>query len=163
MLETRHAKLANPMTNLKDYGLSLFIISGISGEALPAIPDLGTGVTRSYLIKTRQTLALSNMPLISSCFLPDTLALHGSAMTGSHTSGSTPGDDPMAFDDVKAEIGLLLTRMQNEPEDAHELYLQLMERLNELKAYGLPIPDDLQALEAALAADFDEERGPAPG
>ncbi len=69
----------------------------------------------------------------------------------------------MAFDDVKAEIGLLLTRMQNEPEDAHELYLQLMERLNELKAYGLPIPDDLRALEAALAADFDEERGPAPG
>jgi hypothetical protein len=64
----------------------------------------------------------------------------------------------MAFDDVKAEIGLLLTRMQNEPEDAHELYLQLMERLNELKAYGLPIPDDLKALEDALAADFAEQR-----
>lgn len=64
----------------------------------------------------------------------------------------------MAFEDVKAEIGLLLTRMQNEPEDAHELYLQLMERLNELKAYGLPIPDDLKALEDALAADFAERR-----
>jgi hypothetical protein len=68
------------------------------------------------------------------------------------------GDHPMAFDDVKAEIGLLLTRMQNEPQDAHELYLQLMERLNELKAYGLPIPDDLKALEAALSEDFAEER-----
>jgi hypothetical protein len=63
----------------------------------------------------------------------------------------------MAFDDVKAEIGLLLTRMQNEPEDGHELYLLLTERLNELKAYGLPIPDDLKALEAALAADFAKE------
>lgn len=63
----------------------------------------------------------------------------------------------MAFDDIKAEIGLLLTRMQNEPEDGHELYLQLMEKLNELRAYGLPIPDDLRELEAALAAEFGEE------
>jgi hypothetical protein len=64
----------------------------------------------------------------------------------------------MAFEDVKAEIGLLLTRMQNEPEDAHELYLQLLEKLNELKAYGLPIPEDLQNLEAALAEEFSSGR-----
>src|SRR3990172_4883108 len=61
---------------------------------------------------------------------------------------------PMAFESVKAEIGLLLTRMQNEPEDAHEIYLQLMEKLNELKAFGMPIPDDLMKLEAALEAEF---------
>jgi hypothetical protein len=67
----------------------------------------------------------------------------------------------MAFEDVKAEIGLLLTKMQNEPEDRHELYLQLMERLNELKAYGMPVPQDLQDLEAALAAEFTEEAGDA--
>lgn len=60
----------------------------------------------------------------------------------------------MAFEDVKAEIGLLLARMQNEPQDAHELYLQLLEKLNELKAYGLPIPDDLKNLEAALSDEF---------
>jgi hypothetical protein len=60
----------------------------------------------------------------------------------------------MAFEDVKAEIGLLLARMQNEPEDGHELYLQLMEKLNELRAFGLPVPDDLQKLEAALSAEF---------
>ena len=39
----------------------------------------------------------------------------------------------MAFEDVKAELGLLMTRMQNEPQDRHELYLQLMEKLNELQ------------------------------
>lgn len=61
----------------------------------------------------------------------------------------------MAFDDVKAEIGLLLTRMQNEPEDPHELHLQILEKLNELKAYGLPLPDDLRDLEEALAAELD--------
>lgn len=60
----------------------------------------------------------------------------------------------MAFDEIKAELGLLLTRMQNEPEDSHELYLQLMERLNEMKAYGMPLPDDLLQLEAALEAEF---------
>lgn len=63
----------------------------------------------------------------------------------------------MAFEDVQAEIGVLLTRMQNEPEDRHELYLQLTERLNELKAFGLPIPEDLQELEAALEAEFSGE------
>ena len=60
----------------------------------------------------------------------------------------------MAFEEVKAEIGLLLTRMQNEPADRHELYLQLMEKINELKAYGMPIPDDLKQLETALEAEF---------
>ncbi|MEW5963990.1 MAG: hypothetical protein AB1749_10560 [Pseudomonadota bacterium] len=60
----------------------------------------------------------------------------------------------MAFEEIKAELGLLLTRMQNEPEDSHELYLQLMERLNEMKAYGMPLPADLLQLEAALEAEF---------
>jgi hypothetical protein len=64
---------------------------------------------------------------------------------------------PMAFDEVKAEIGILLTRMQNEPEDRHELYLRLLEKLNELKAFGLPIPEDLIELETALEAEFADE------
>jgi hypothetical protein len=64
----------------------------------------------------------------------------------------------MAFDAIKAEIGLLLTRMQNEPQDAHELYLVVMEKLNEMKAYGMPLPEDLVKLEAALEADFAAER-----
>jgi len=64
----------------------------------------------------------------------------------------------MAFEAVKAEIGILLTKMQNEPEDRHELYLQLMEKMNELKAYGMPIPEDLLQLEAALEAEFAEDK-----
>jgi hypothetical protein len=66
----------------------------------------------------------------------------------------------MAFEDVKAELGLLFTRMQNEPQDRHELYLQLMEKLNELKAFGMPLPQDLVEMERALEAEFAaEERG----
>jgi hypothetical protein len=64
----------------------------------------------------------------------------------------------MAFENVQAELGLLMTRMQNEPEDRHELYLQLVEKLNELKAFGMPLPQDLVDLEHALEAEFTAER-----
>jgi len=63
----------------------------------------------------------------------------------------------MAFDELKAELGLLMTRMQNEPEDRHELYLQLMEKLNELKAFGMPLPQDLVEMEKSLEAEFAAE------
>ena len=63
----------------------------------------------------------------------------------------------MAFEELKAEIGLLLTEMQNEPEDRHELYFQIMERLNKMKAFGMPLPEDLVRLEVALEAEFAAE------
>jgi hypothetical protein len=63
----------------------------------------------------------------------------------------------MAFEDIEAEISFLLARMQNQPADLHELHLQIMQKLNELKAFGMPLPDDLveleRQLEAKLAAD----------
>jgi hypothetical protein len=64
----------------------------------------------------------------------------------------------MAFEDIKAELGLLFTRMQNEPQDRHELYLQLMEKLNELRAFGMPLPADLVAMEKALEAEFAADK-----
>jgi hypothetical protein len=72
--------------------------------------------------------------------------------------------EPMAFEDIQAEIGLLLTRMQNEPADKHELYLVIREKLNELKAYGMPLPSDLVELEHRLEAEFaaDLNEPPAP-
>ncbi|HRY06793.1 MAG TPA: hypothetical protein P5114_06700 [Hyphomicrobiaceae bacterium] len=60
----------------------------------------------------------------------------------------------MDIDDVTAELGILMTRMQNEPEDRHEIYLTVMEKLNEMKAFGMPLPEDLVKLEAALEAEF---------
>jgi hypothetical protein len=63
----------------------------------------------------------------------------------------------MAFEALKAEISLLLTEMQNQPQDAHEIYLQLMEKLNEMRALGLPLADDLVKLEQDLAAEFMQE------
>ena len=60
----------------------------------------------------------------------------------------------MSFEDKEAELGLLLTRMQNEPQDWHELYEQIRLKLNELKAYGMPVPEDLVEFEHDLETEF---------
>ena len=53
-----------------------------------------------------------------------------------------------------AEISLLASQMENEPKDKHELYLQLREKLNEMRATGMPLPKDLVRLEHRLEAEF---------
>jgi hypothetical protein len=60
----------------------------------------------------------------------------------------------MAFEDKEAELGLLLTSMQDEPEDRHELYQLIRQKLNELKAFGMPLPADLVQFERDLEAEF---------
>jgi hypothetical protein len=63
----------------------------------------------------------------------------------------------MAFEDKEAELGLLFTRMLDAPHDPHELYEQIRQKLNELKAYGMPLPQDLVQFERDLEAEFDGE------
>jgi hypothetical protein len=64
----------------------------------------------------------------------------------------------MAFEDLQSELGLLMTRMQNEPHDRHELYLVIHQKLNEIRAYGMPLPDDLVQFEKRLEAEFEQDR-----
>ena len=56
----------------------------------------------------------------------------------------------MAFDELIARIKLLLTEMQNQPGDEHELLKQVHAELAELKATGQPLPEDLVQLEQQL-------------
>ncbi len=63
----------------------------------------------------------------------------------------------MAFEDLKAELALLINQMENQPEDRHELYLQIRERLNEMRAFGMPVPEDLLKFEEELEAQFKAE------
>jgi hypothetical protein len=63
-------------------------------------------------------------------------------------------EKPMAFEDLKAELALLLNQMENQPEDRHELYLQVREKLNEMRAFGMPLPDDLVRMEKDLENEF---------
>jgi hypothetical protein len=63
----------------------------------------------------------------------------------------------MAFDDLEAELALLVNQMDTPPENAHDLYLRIFEKLNEFKALGLPLPDDLVRVERELGAYFKEQ------
>jgi hypothetical protein len=65
----------------------------------------------------------------------------------------------MAFENTKAEIVMLLGALQDAPEDRHELHLQIMQKLNELRAYGMPLPADLVELEHRLEREFAAEQG----
>lgn len=62
----------------------------------------------------------------------------------------------MALEQIKAQISLLLEEMVNQPEDGHEVHEQLREKLNELRAMGMPLPADLVALEKRLDEGFYE-------
>ena len=53
---------------------------------------------------------------------------------------------------------MLLEQASETPEDAHQIYEELRGKLAELKAYGLPLPEDLVALEARLEHDLDKPR-----
>ena len=63
----------------------------------------------------------------------------------------------MAFEDVEAEIGILLGRLVDMPKDRHELEIMLREKLNEMRAFGMPLPQDLVDLEASLDAELTQE------
>lgn len=69
----------------------------------------------------------------------------------------------MAFDDIKAQIFDLLEKMTNQPQDLHELEEMVRERLNELRAEGLPLPDDLVDLEQRIEAEFAKHKKPPLG
>jgi predicted unusual protein kinase regulating ubiquinone biosynthesis (AarF/ABC1/UbiB family) len=64
----------------------------------------------------------------------------------------------MNFDEFEAAISLLLTQMENQPEDRHEIYLQIREKLNEMRAFGMPLPSDLVKLEKELEAEFAADK-----
>lgn len=56
----------------------------------------------------------------------------------------------MACEIIKAEITSLLARLADQPRNAQELDVMLREKLAELKAFGMPLPDDLVELEAII-------------
>lgn len=56
----------------------------------------------------------------------------------------------MAFEQLKIAVTMLMDEIAKRPEDAHILQEQLREKISEYKTLGLPVPDDIQALEDAL-------------
>ncbi len=54
-----------------------------------------------------------------------------------------------------AAINLLVEQMDHEVDDLHEVHLKLREHLDQLKATGMPLPDDLVALERRLTENVE--------
>ncbi len=62
----------------------------------------------------------------------------------------------MAFEELIARMNLLLNDMEPHAEDAHELLEQIHMELNQLKATGQPLPEDLVQLERRLEAEISK-------
>ena len=60
----------------------------------------------------------------------------------------------MAFEQLKAQIGILLGEINDQPEDLHELYQQVHQELNQMRATGMSLPVDLVELEQRLLAEY---------
>ncbi len=56
----------------------------------------------------------------------------------------------MAFEALKAQVYMILDEISARPADRHILQENLREKLAELSALGLPLPEDLVRLEAEL-------------
>lgn len=63
----------------------------------------------------------------------------------------------MAFEELLTRVNMLLTDMENLPEDAHELLEQLNQEINQLRATGQPVPEDLAQLQKRLQAEFQRD------
>ncbi len=59
----------------------------------------------------------------------------------------------MAFESMKASIAALMDEIMKRPEDRHILQEQLRERIAELEAMGLPVPEDYKRFEDELSED----------
>jgi predicted nucleic acid-binding Zn-ribbon protein len=60
----------------------------------------------------------------------------------------------MALEELQAQINLLVSQINNQPEDVHELYELLHQKLNELRSTGQPLPKDLIELEKRMLEEF---------
>jgi hypothetical protein len=61
----------------------------------------------------------------------------------------------MAFELFRVQVASLLDEIARNPSDAHELQESLREKLAEMEAMGLPLPEDLVGLEEYLENDLD--------
>lgn len=60
----------------------------------------------------------------------------------------------MALEELQAQINLLVSQINNQPEDVHEIYELLHQKLNELRGTGQPLPQDLLDLEKRMLKEF---------
>ena len=60
----------------------------------------------------------------------------------------------MALEELQLQISMLVSQINNQPEDVHELYELLHQKLNEFRMTGQPLPADLIKLEQRMLEEF---------
>ena len=66
----------------------------------------------------------------------------------------------MACEQLKMQIMMMLSDMENQPEDSWEVHEMILEKLNEMRATGMPLPQDLVELEEKLASELEPRNEP---
>lgn len=59
--------------------------------------------------------------------------------------------------DYNAELSRLMTEMQGDQDEAHEILMRLRQIIATMRAEGLPVPQDFKDLEAGLNSEFEAE------
>ncbi|MDH5410283.1 MAG: hypothetical protein OEZ03_10925 [Alphaproteobacteria bacterium] len=58
-----------------------------------------------------------------------------------------------------AAASLLIDQMEGEQGDRHEIWLRLQTTLQQIRATGMPVPDDLLRMERLLEEEFSGDAG----
>lgn len=58
-----------------------------------------------------------------------------------------------------AAASLLVDEMEGEQGDRHEIWLRLQGILQQMRATGMPVPEDLRRMEEELEEEFGREAG----
>lgn len=58
-----------------------------------------------------------------------------------------------------AAINLLAERLEHAPDDLHEVHFKVREMLDEMRASGMPLPDDLVEFEKELTRRVEGAKG----
>lgn len=61
--------------------------------------------------------------------------------------------------ELVAAASLLVDEMEGEQGDRHEIWLRLQAILHQIRATGMPVPDDLARMEQELEEEFGQETG----
>ncbi len=59
--------------------------------------------------------------------------------------------------DYTAELSRLMSEVQGDQGDAHEMHMRLKQLIATMRAEGLPVPQDFKNLEAGLDEEFATE------
>lgn len=68
----------------------------------------------------------------------------------------------MAFEALKAAMAILMDEIAKRPEDRHVLQEELREKIAEMEAMGMPVPEDVRRFEAELSQNKADDIYPKP-